>query len=120
MSTIGHPLSDLTNLINTYITAISGPNPHAGFVPNAVPGLPSQDQVVSWYAEEAAWNPQSDLAWGVAFSIFRQAIIMQGIAARVAQRQASSAEAKLYAQMFRPYAENAWKLVVEARGRARL
>ncbi|KFY79130.1 hypothetical protein V499_01849 [Pseudogymnoascus sp. VKM F-103] len=94
MSTIGHPLSDLANILNPYITALSGPNPHLGFAPGATPGLPSQEQVVSWYREVAGWRPEPELAWGTAFSIFRQSVIMQGIAARVAQRQASSAQAK--------------------------
>lgn len=120
MSTIGHPLSDITNILNPYITASSGPNPHIGFIPGATPGLPTQDQVVSWYREVAGWNPEPDLTWGTAFSMFRQSVIMQGIAARVAQGQASSAEAKVYADSFRPFAEFAWGLILKAMGRARL
>ncbi|KAK9701385.1 hypothetical protein K7432_011736 [Basidiobolus ranarum] len=38
----------------------------------------------------------------VAFSFFRLAVITQGIAARSAKNQASSAKAAHYAKMFRP------------------
>lgn len=120
MSTIGHPLSDLTNLLNPYITASSGPSPHRGFLSGATPGLPSPEQVVCWYSEVAGWDPAPELAWGTAFSMFRQSVIMQGIAARVAQRQASSAQAKVYADSFRPFGEFAWGLILKAKGKARL
>ncbi|KFZ00453.1 hypothetical protein V498_00077 [Pseudogymnoascus sp. VKM F-4517 (FW-2822)] len=120
MSTIGHPLSDLANILNPYITALSGPNPHLGFTPGATPGLPSQAQVVSWYREVVEWSPEPELAWGTAFSIFRQSVIMQGIAARVAQRQANSAQAKAYADSFMQFGEFSWGLILEAKGRARL
>jgi hypothetical protein len=43
---------------------------------------------------------------------------MQGIAARYALRQASSAQAKDYGKMMKPFAEIAWDLVESAqRGR---
>lgn len=111
MSTIGHPLSDLVNLLNPYITANNGPNPHPGFTTGATPGLPTQAQVVKWYGEIAGWDPVPDLTWGTAFSMFRQSCIMQGIAARVATRQASSEQAHLYANSVKPFAEFAWGLV---------
>lgn len=120
MSTIGHPVSDLANLLNPYITASSGPNPHLGFIPGATPGLPSQAQVVSWYSEVGGWDPERELTWGTAFSMFRQSVVMQGIAARVAQRQASGAQSKFYADLFRPFGEFAWGLVLGAKGKARL
>ena len=40
---------------------------------------------------------------------------MQGIAARYARRQASSANAKSYADMMQPFGEFAWTLVVKAK-----
>jgi aminoglycoside phosphotransferase (APT) family kinase protein len=108
MSTIGHPLSDL---VNPYITANNGPNRHPGFKTGATPGLPTQAQVATWYGEIASWNPVPDLTWGTAFSMFGQSCIMQGIAARVATRQASSQQAHLYAHSSKPFAEFAWGLV---------
>jgi len=43
---------------------------------------------------------------------------MQGIAARYARRQASSANAKSYADMMQPFGEFAWTLVVKAKNSA--
>jgi aminoglycoside phosphotransferase (APT) family kinase protein len=128
MSTIGHPLSDLSNLIVPWtITAFSADRRNASpaFAPTAsTPGLPSREQVVAWYAEVAGWDPARDLAWGTAFAMFRDCIIFQGIASRYAVRQASSSEAKKVGEEMKPCAEICWELVTRARGgggeRARL
>jgi aminoglycoside phosphotransferase (APT) family kinase protein len=124
MSTIGHPLSDLVNILNPFITANNGPNRHSGFKPGATLGLPTQDQVVKWYQEIAGLDSVPDLTWGTAFSMFRQSCIMQGIAARVAMKQASSTQAHLYANSFKPFGEFAWSLVLSAkeaeRGKSKL
>ncbi|KAF1932513.1 acyl-CoA dehydrogenase family member 11 [Didymella exigua CBS 183.55] len=118
MSTIGHPLSDLSNLLYPYLTASSEKaqsvgRAHAGFKPGATPGLPSRDQLIDWYSEVAGWDPRPDLTWGDAFAMYRNTIIMQGIAARYAVRQASSAQAKDYGDSMKPFAEVAWELVQE-------
>lgn len=129
MSTIGHPLSDLTNLLSPYLTASSAKaasvgRAHVGFKPNATPGLPSREQLIKWYTDVSGWDPTSNMTWGDAFATYRNTIIMQGIAARYARRQASSAQAKDYGEMMGPYAEVAWDLVEEFRrgreGKAKL
>jgi hypothetical protein len=51
------------------------------------------------------------MTWGEAFGIYRGSIIMQGIAARYALRQASSARAQEYAVQMRPFATVGWDLV---------
>ncbi|KAI0152221.1 phosphotransferase enzyme family protein [Hypoxylon sp. NC0597] len=127
MSTIGHPLSDLANLMHPFysasmsrrssssssapddaITAVS----HPGFLPGATPGLPSPSDIIQWYAAAAGWDPRpEEVAWASAFSIFRLAAICQGIAARVALRQASSASAHKHAAAMHPLGEFAWELV---------
>ncbi|OTA97306.1 hypothetical protein M434DRAFT_392026 [Hypoxylon sp. CO27-5] len=129
MSTIGHPLSDLANLMHPFysasmsrrtststsssapddaITAVS----HPGFLPGATPGLPSPSDIIQWYAAAAGWDPRpEEVAWASAFSIFRLAAICQGIAARVAMRQASSASAQKHAAAMHPLGEFAWELV---------
>jgi len=116
MSTIGHPLSDLINVITPYLTAgktevLNYPT----FVEGVTPGLPTQDQVVKWYAEVAGWDPTPDLTWGAAFGMFRATCIFQGIAARYARGQASSAKAKHHADQRYPMGEFAWKLVQKAK-----
>ncbi|KAL2756807.1 hypothetical protein ACRALDRAFT_2087252, partial [Sodiomyces alcalophilus JCM 7366] len=112
MSTVGHPLSDLCNFITPYFTADrEGTNPHRGFLPNATPGLPEPSQVVQWYAEISGYDPSRELNWGMAFNIFRSSAVCQGIAARIARRQASSEQAKRYADTREPLAEFAWELI---------
>jgi len=118
MSTIGHPLSDLNNVLAPYLTASSQKAMSIGrantaFQPGETEGLPSRDQLISWYTEVAGWDPRPDLTWGDAFSTYRSAIIFQGIAARYALRQASSTQAQEYGAMMKPYAEIAWDLVQE-------
>jgi aminoglycoside phosphotransferase (APT) family kinase protein len=111
MATIGHPLSDLVNVCTPFLTAESGPDPHKGFVPGATPGLPTREQVVEWYTEVSGYDAKPDLVWGAAFGMFRSSVIFQGIAARYASRQASSAAAKTYADRMHPFGEYAYLLV---------
>lgn len=118
MSTIGHPLSDISNLLAPYTFAVDPPNSslssrtvHAFSVAASTPGLPSRTQCISWYAEIAGWDPSSERGWGDAFGVFRNSIIMQGIAARYALRQASSEKAKENGMLMGPFGEFVWGLV---------
>ncbi|KAI2636910.1 phosphotransferase enzyme family protein [Hypomontagnella submonticulosa] len=127
MSTIGHPLSDLANLMHPFTAASMSSSPgknnkdddealqavsHPGFLPGATPGLPEPSEVLAWYAAAAGWEPRpEEVVWASAFSVFRLAAICQGIAARVATRQASSAHARRHAAAMRPLGEFAWELV---------
>jgi len=132
MSTIGHPLSDLSNLLGPYSFAVEPPNAamsvrtNPAFVPSAnTAGLPSRSQCVAWYDEVAGWDPAPELEWGDAFATFRNSVIMQGIAARYALRQASGAQAKEIGNLMGPYGDFAWGLVArrkekEAYQRAKL
>ncbi|KAL7819588.1 APH domain-containing protein [Trichoderma gracile] len=119
MSTIGHPLSDICNLITQFYLARSpGASAYAdsaSFLPGRTPGLPQPEQLVQWYTEVSGYDPRPDLAWGAAFNIFKLAGVCQGIAARYAARQASSAKARMYIHTRVPLAEFAWELAREAR-----
>jgi len=159
MSTIGHPLSDLANLLVPYtLTPIAKPvtilpppqnpsttsrsppsqstqtqpltrmprNAYPAFSPQSpLAGLPSKGEILNWYAEAVSgsdagpqirgWKPQEDLPWGVAFAMFRDCVIFQGIAARYAVRQASSPSAWEVGQEREPAAETCWELVGTAK-----
>lgn len=121
MSTIGHPLSDLSNLVVPYTitarTTTPRRNSREAFKPSKLlEGLPTRDELVALYAQVAGWDPAPDIPWGSAFSMFRDCIIFQGIAARYAVRQASSPKAKLVGEETAPCAEICLGLVEEARG----
>ena len=118
MSTIGHPLSDLSNLLAPFTFALhplseelaSRTNP--AFSPSAsTAGLPSHTECIEWYAEAVGWKPHGESRWGDSFGVFRNSVIMQGIAARYAMRQASSEKAQEYAAQMVPFGEFAWNLV---------
>jgi len=116
MSTIGHPISDLINLLIPYfLTKQNHVKYHQTFVDGVTPGLPTSDQLVKWYAEVAGWDPSPELPWGFAFGFFRAACIYQGIAARYAVRQASSPQAKENGLLRFPMGRLAWDLVQEAK-----
>jgi aminoglycoside phosphotransferase (APT) family kinase protein len=117
MATIGHPLSDLVNLLTPYTMASMAGSDYGGrvnvkFQEGHCDGLPTKSQCMSWYSEVAGWDPSKDISWGDAFGIYRGCIIIQGIAARHAMRVASSARAMEYAAQLKPYAEAAWFLIL--------
>lgn len=124
MSTTGHPLSDLSNLLTAYTTSpTSGLSPTSSlaspaFLPGKTPGLPTRDRLIALYASLTSYDPRpgGEAAWGAAFNLFRLAAVCQGIAARHAARQASSAKAAGYAAEKGPLAEAAWGLVLEKEG----
>nr|POF16770.1 putative acyl-coa dehydrogenase ibr3 [Quercus suber] len=123
MATIGHPWSDVTNLLMPYTTAGSKRAQAAGranpaFLPGATPGLPSMADCTAWYAEVAGTPiPAPELKWAEAFAMYRGAIIMQGIAARYAVRQASSEKARDYGDQMGPFGELCWDLVQETKAK---
>ncbi|KAJ5339847.1 hypothetical protein MYU51_020629 [Penicillium brevicompactum] len=110
MATVGHPLSDFCNLTSPY-TMEGADSQLSQFKPGVVPGLPGREECIRWYAETSGYETGSDVAWGDAFFAFRGSVIMQGIAARFAGRQASSARAEDYAKRAKPFAEGAWERV---------
>ncbi|KAK3939120.1 kinase-like domain-containing protein [Diplogelasinospora grovesii] len=128
MSTIGHPLSDLSNLMTPFYTCRLSTeqlhSAHPGFVPGATPGLPTLAEITALYFSVAdpptrSSGPKAaedrererELQWAQAFNMFRQSAICQGIAARHAARQASSEKARQYAAARAPLANFAWELV---------
>ena len=128
MSTLGHPLSDLANLLSPFIFALNpsfalSAHTNRAFSPFALtPGLPSRARCIAWYAEVAGWDPGSDMRWGDSFGVFRNGVIMHGIAARYALRQASSQRAQEHGGMMGAYSDFAWSLVAllkEKNARAR-
>jgi len=120
MATIGHPLSDLVNLLTPFAAAERNDAAQLtrrtnSFGASATPGLPSKAQCLEWYTAVTAWDPRPDLKWGEAFGAYRACIIFQGIAARYALRQASSARAKEHGANMVPYAEVSWSLIQECK-----
>ncbi len=87
MATIGHPLSDLTNLIMPF--SIAEPeyqemakeagrcNLSFGEGDGRLEGLPSKEEAVGWYQDTVGWKvDRKELTWAEAFGIYRGAVIM--------------------------------------------
>ncbi|OGE49471.1 hypothetical protein PENARI_c021G10818 [Penicillium arizonense] len=110
MATVGHPLSDFCNLTSPYIME-GADSQLEQFTPGVLAGLPTRADCIRWYAEVSGYDTRGDIAWGDAFFAFRGSVIMQGIAARFAGRQASSARAGDYAKRAKPFALGAWERV---------
>ncbi|CAG8646689.1 5258_t:CDS:2, partial [Scutellospora calospora] len=59
--------------------------------------IPSANELIQAYCEKTGRQyPIPNFEFCIAFSFFRLAVILQGIAARIARKQASSAEANEY------------------------
>ncbi|KAI5817153.1 phosphotransferase enzyme family domain protein [Pyronema omphalodes] len=114
LSTLGHPLSDVCNLLSPYLfaknpTASMSPDAEA-FVEGKTEGLPTREEAVRIY-EKAAGMEVEALDWGLAFMLCRNSVITQGITARFARRQASSENAGMYERLTPKLAEYATSLV---------
>ncbi|KAG5981418.1 hypothetical protein E4U55_002951 [Claviceps digitariae] len=121
MSTVGHPLSDVCNLLMQYYTCRhpdAGSQSAQGFLPGRTPGLPTEEQLLGWYADISGYDARRDMSWGMAFNVFKMAGVCQGIAARQARRQASSEKAMQHAVARGPLARFAWELAQEARAKS--
>ncbi|KIV99689.1 uncharacterized protein PV09_08680 [Verruconis gallopava] len=117
MATEGHPLSDLMNLISPFSWSFKRMpmlveysltedlrELHEKFSSGNVDGIPSAEECFDWYQNVAGWDPREGVDWALAFSNFRTAVIMQGIAARLLKGQASGIKAKQYALQSLTYA----------------
>lgn len=92
LSTIGHPLADLAFSV---IAWRSAPNEYGGMLglDIAALGIPDEDEYVAHYYASRRTPAPRMLPFHVAFSMFRFAVIFEGIAARARAGTAASADA---------------------------
>jgi aminoglycoside phosphotransferase (APT) family kinase protein len=113
LSTLGHPLADFSyhcmawHIPHTMGRGIGGLDPRP-------PGIPSEADHVRRYFERTGRGSPVALAadWNfyLAYNLFRMAAILQGIAKRVVEGTAASAEAKAAGAGARPLAEMGWAI----------
>lgn len=96
LSTIGHPLSDLTNFCGAIYYSPFAPELASGGGIIGMPdletsGIPTEEEVVQMYCNLSGRNVgKAEWHFGLSFYFWRGAIIAQGIGARLVSGQASS------------------------------
>ncbi len=105
LSTIGHPLSDLANLLLPWYIPHSMKfdafsSGYAGA--NRPLNVPEADEMISLYCNLRNRMLPKNWIFCVVFAFFRLAVISQGISARLKRNQASSSFADKIAQLFGP------------------
>lgn len=109
LSTIGHPLADLSYHVMTWRLDASQFRGMADKDLSAL-GIPSEAEYVAAYCERVGRPPIERSAWEfhMVFSMFRLAAILQGIAKRAQEGTAASVQALENGRKARPIAEVAW------------
>ena len=105
LSTLGHPLADLSyQLMAWQLPDSAGIRGLAG-VDRAALGLPSDEDYVARYCERTGRDGIDNWNFYLAFCFFRLAAILQGVKKRALIGTASSAEAEARGAMVEPLAE---------------
>ncbi|KAJ2803726.1 hypothetical protein H4R21_001916 [Coemansia helicoidea] len=124
MSTLGNPRSDVANLLQPLLLPVrssSDPAVLQGLLgAPAAENAPSEQALLARYCR-AVGRPYPLDGWEFArvFGIFRNAVIQQGVAARVARGQASSPVAHVVGRAFPEFMAFALAIVDRSQARAR-
>jgi aminoglycoside phosphotransferase (APT) family kinase protein len=118
LSTLGHPLADFSYHCMSWHIPHSAGRGIGGLDLDAL-GIPSQEQHVKRYVERlpGRFDPvalEADWNFYLAYNLFRIAAILQGIARRVVDGTAASAEARATGAGARPLAELGWSFAQRA------
>lgn len=112
LSTLGHPLADLSYLCMTWhIQSSPAARGLAGLDLSAL-GIPHEQEFVRHYCERSGRadteRVMRDWDFYLAYNLFRIAAILQGIAKRISAGTASSSQARAAAAGAKPLAELGW------------
>ena len=103
LSTLGHPLADLTYLLLMYKFPQTLMKSLVGLDPVAL-GVPTEDEAVAIYCDAAGRPMLRERAFYHAFNLFRFAAICHGIRGRMLRGSASSDQAERYSRHVEPLA----------------
>ena len=117
LSTIGHPLADFSYHCMAWHIPPGSFRGIGGLDLKSL-GIPSEDDYIRLYCERTGLTTpealKADWNFYLAYNLFRLAAILQGIAKRVENGTASSAQAVKSAAGARPLAEMAWQFAQRA------
>lgn len=109
LSTIGDPLADFAFHVMTWRVT---PDIFRGLggVDFAALNIPDEAEYVAAYCRRTGRDEIADWEFYMAYSLFRMAAILQGIAKRAIDGTAASAEAAEHGRVARPFGELGWAL----------
>jgi aminoglycoside phosphotransferase (APT) family kinase protein len=118
LSTLGHPLGDLTyHMMEWYRPAgVDLRGTLKGQDLRAL-GIPTFDEYVARYCERTGLRIDGNFAFYRAFNLFRVAAILQGVAHRLRGGNAAASNAQQVTTRIRPLAVAAWDEALEAGAR---
>jgi aminoglycoside phosphotransferase (APT) family kinase protein len=114
LSTLGHPLADLAYNCICYNTSPDMYKGLLGLDLDAL-GIPGQDEYVRAYCDRTGRRDGLTPAH-LAFSLFRLAVILEGVLARARAGNAASSEAEQVGSLGIALAERGWELVLQHGG----
>jgi len=114
LSTLGHPFADLAYQC-MHLRMPSGVGSLDGLqgVDRATLGIPSEQEYIASYCQRMGIEQIDHWVFYLAFSFFRLAAILQGVAKRATQGNASSTEAAKLGQYVEPLARMAVNIIQE-------
>jgi aminoglycoside phosphotransferase (APT) family kinase protein len=118
LSTLGHPLADFSYHCMSWHIQTSGAARGLGGKDLVALGIPSEREYVQRYCERTGRADieavMADWNFYMAYNMFRIAAIVQGIAKRVEDGTASSAQARETAASAKPLSQLAWSFAQKA------
>jgi aminoglycoside phosphotransferase (APT) family kinase protein len=113
LSTLGDPLADFSYLLMQWVMPSDGRSGLAGLDLAAL-GIPSMEEAAALYCRQTGREGVPALDWYFAYNLFRLTGIVQGIAGRVRDGTAASAQAAEMAARAPRLAEAAWSFAQRA------
>jgi aminoglycoside phosphotransferase (APT) family kinase protein len=111
LSTLGNPLADLANQCMAWMLPRDGGIAGMMGVDRASLGIPSDEEYIARYCERTGRDSIENWNFYIVFSMFRLAAILQGVAKRGEQGNASSPEARAKGALVKPLAEAAESMI---------
>lgn len=109
LSTLGHPIADLSYYAMAWNIPAGGFRGMAGLDFDRL-GIPTESEFVSRYVAATGFEPVGPWHFYLAYNLFRIAAIVQGVAKRAEEGSASSQQAREVGAQARPLAELAWRM----------
>jgi aminoglycoside phosphotransferase (APT) family kinase protein len=117
LSTLGHPFADLAyQCMQLRMPAGMGSIDGLKDVDRESLGIPSEEAYVAQYCQRMGLDKIDNWTFCLAFSFFRLAAIVQGVAKRAAQGNASNKNAGKIGEFVEPLAQMALKIISEDKG----